>query len=885
MNRPNPALLLPATVLAALLGCVLVGCQPELPPPAEVTAIPDGDGDGVGVDQDCNDDDPTIYPGAPERCDGLDNDCDGAPGWDEADLDGDGYAICAGDCSDGVAAVHPLAPEVCNGADDNCNGSIDEIFDDDHDGFTTCGNDGELGTPDDDCDDHDASLNLADADGDGYTTCRGDCDDTDASLNPYDLDGDEQDTCSGDCDDLDPTVFTGAAELCDRTDNDCDGALPADELDTDGDGHTPCEGDCDDTDASLNLDDADGDLASSCGDQAVEPDCDDTDAALNQQDADGDGWSTCAGDCNDHNPIRNLDDLDGDGQHTCAGDCDDNDPTLNTLDADLDGTTSCDGDCDDDCAELNLNDVDGDGYDTCGSQAAPDCDDADAAIHPDAFEDCGDGVDNDCDNSVDENDLECGGSTFMVVCDARGNDNGINEAIVLEMVDEALTQGADFFVASGDMVNGTPDEVTFESQLTSWVDAMSPLYNAGIGVFPVRGNHEDHSVDAWNNVFSGQYQNPLNGPPGEENLTYAVEYPGVLLLSMDEYVNRARVNVGWMAEQLAASDATHIFVQGHEPAFKAFHSDCLDDNPSSRDAMWSAMAAAGGGTYFAGHDHFFNMARVDDGDGDPDNDMFQAIVGTGGAPFYYWSGNYDGDNGAWAPLNLYHSGEYGYLMVSVAGNQASYTYWERDPVTEIYNPVYGPYVHQSVDGREAEWLSLRQGVDGYAGAIDTFLEEDDPAADNSGQWILIVGTMEPGVTQALLRYDGLFGNGVGQVPTDATVLWAALELGVTTYGDGASVHRMVMDWQGTDSWDTFGNDGVQADGVEAEAVADVVTRRVQYGATYVDVTASLQAWLADPDPEAANRGWVFLPDGPGGWQFDSSDGAEAPVLMVTYEVP
>jgi hypothetical protein len=36
----------------------------------------DLDGDGFYAGDDCDDDDPEVYPGAPERCDGVDNDCD-----------------------------------------------------------------------------------------------------------------------------------------------------------------------------------------------------------------------------------------------------------------------------------------------------------------------------------------------------------------------------------------------------------------------------------------------------------------------------------------------------------------------------------------------------------------------------------------------------------------------------------------------------------------------------------------------------------------------------------------------------------------------------------------------------------------------------------------
>jgi hypothetical protein len=114
------------------------------------------------------------------------------------DDDGDGYTVAQGDCNDHDATIHPGAPDPCDGVDNNCNGMIDENYDMDHDGFTTCNGDCADNDPtsypgatevvdgrDNDCDGIvDNHTNSYDDDGDGYTEDQGDCNDNDPLVNP-----------------------------------------------------------------------------------------------------------------------------------------------------------------------------------------------------------------------------------------------------------------------------------------------------------------------------------------------------------------------------------------------------------------------------------------------------------------------------------------------------------------------------------------------------------------------------------------------------------------------------------------------------------------------------------------------------------------------------
>jgi parallel beta-helix repeat protein len=103
----------------------------------------DADHDGYASDEDCDDMNPNVNPGALEiGCDGIDNDCNPATP-DIGDDDGDGVT-CTSDCNDQDPTIYPGAPEVNDGKDNQCPGDqgygiIDETSGDS--GFHTPGSD------------------------------------------------------------------------------------------------------------------------------------------------------------------------------------------------------------------------------------------------------------------------------------------------------------------------------------------------------------------------------------------------------------------------------------------------------------------------------------------------------------------------------------------------------------------------------------------------------------------------------------------------------------------------------------------------------------------------------------------------------------------------
>jgi len=103
-----------------------------------LTGCPDNDDDGYSLCQnDCNDENPAVYPGAPEVCDNQDNNCNSEVDENLMRPTTCGVGVCYGNtgtetCTAGVWSDDTCDPfagstaEVCDNLDNNCDGQTDE---------------------------------------------------------------------------------------------------------------------------------------------------------------------------------------------------------------------------------------------------------------------------------------------------------------------------------------------------------------------------------------------------------------------------------------------------------------------------------------------------------------------------------------------------------------------------------------------------------------------------------------------------------------------------------------------------------------------------------------------------------------------------------------
>ena len=145
-----------------------------------MTSVPDNDADGDGypVDQDCNDEDPSINPGAEELPGDQISNCDGQE-LCFVDVDGDGFGTNVDSDGDGVADTIPSTNLSC---EDNLEAVNDRDCDDSDPDINPDALDIPNDDIDQDCDGFD-ETDSSDFDGDGYSASD-DCDDEDPLVNP-----------------------------------------------------------------------------------------------------------------------------------------------------------------------------------------------------------------------------------------------------------------------------------------------------------------------------------------------------------------------------------------------------------------------------------------------------------------------------------------------------------------------------------------------------------------------------------------------------------------------------------------------------------------------------------------------------------------------------
>ena len=455
---------------------------PDLPSDLGANCVDeDGDGRGEGctLGFDCNDTSRLIYEGAEERCDNVDNNCDGTIDEDCPCSDGSiqscytgppgtlsigrcrsGWQVCAdaewGACQ---AELHP-AEEICDGLDNDCNGLVDEEL------TNACGLCGT--TPeevcgdglDNDCDgtidETEAGCDCDDRTGQtcysgppqtlGVGQCHGgffDCGE-DGEWGPcLDQMLPDDESCDGldnDCDGLIDEQLTNQCgvcgapnprEVCDGEDNDCDGLIDeglvlvcglcsAEGLEeVCGDGlDNDCDGDVDEGCACI------GEPACYPGPAEVRGigacvegtrDCDSS----------GEFWGACTGYMLPQPEICDGEDND------CDGEIDISPLGCSLCDRNIEECDRIDNDCDGMVDEYLRNSCD-----QCLDEITPE---------EDCGQDCCDNVDNDCDGLIDEFLLNacgtCGDTCYVVINEPTDSDEIGEGGDLIEADDPANPTG------------------------------------------------------------------------------------------------------------------------------------------------------------------------------------------------------------------------------------------------------------------------------------------------------------------------------------------------------------------------------------------------------------------------------------------------------------
>jgi hypothetical protein len=339
---------------------------------------------------------------------------------------------------------------------------------------------------------------------------------------------------------------------------------------------------------------------------------------------------------------------------------------------------------------------------------------------------------------------------FVVFADSRNSSSGVDTAILTELAHQAVAEGAQFVLFPGDLAGSGS-----LSHYQTWQNAMSPAYDAGIGVYPVIGNHDLSDVNDFKSLFIQPQVNSGLFTTDAAGRSFAFTYNNALFLGLDTYEsgNTDRVNQAFVDQQLAARDPAAtplVFAFGHEPAFRCGPDQGLELHPAQRNAFWSSLENAGAWVYFAGHDHLYDHLQMQDrpDDGNPNNGVHQFTVGTAGAPLYSYG--LSGDMGNWTPVEKYHESQYGYVLVDVAGTTVTITWKHRTgsgtyaATGEVFSYTVTPPIPVLTANNDTARTSLNTPI-----TVDVLANDVSP----DGGTLSVTGVTQPANGRSLVNQD------------------------------------------------------------------------------------------------------------------------------------
>ena len=384
-------------------------------------------------------------------------------------------------------------------------------------------------------------------------------------------------------------------------------------------------------------------------------------------------------------------------------------------------------------------------------------------------------------------------------------------------------------------------------------------------------------------------------PPASERSehNFSWDYGDVHFVTFDTNslgdVARLHGQLNWVIADLKASSARWKIVYGHHPLAG------VPDKPEHPGGNYyqqvvNRLKAAGVDLFMTGHSHTYSWTYpltgqingtatyADHGEDDhfhAGEGLTQLVSGVGGRDIRV--GDYDQfpfvAEGFTETTAV--AARFGFSKIDVTPDTLTVSYVAADDGSVIDS--------FQVEKEITRGATFQQGVSAYAGTVDTFLQQNTPAANNAAATILNVDNDDPAASgfdvQTLLRFNGIFGGGSGQIPTNVTLRTATLQLRVTNPSvSNMNLHRMLAAWSAADTWESR-TGGIQTDGAEAVVLPDTSSGSSQFGTLSFNVLASLQAWQSNP---ASNFGWAFLPTGSDGVDFTSSEGDVKPKLIVTW---